>query len=489
MKKISLFLATIMFFLAVAVMPGNLQEVQAFPFSQYPKDEPFITYASANEGSKIFIGFSFPYSSYDVKKEDLIGSQLALCPPEKSNSIEDAVALWNVDEEDIIEEANYIAVRKSVVLEKSIPEGHYSQVLFDKSGKRLDGYLMEQVFVNQSLMNFSYSIMNNDGYIYAYVYERDLANGIDPNENTYPTLYDSNRSTVLTSYDAFTTHINSEENLWAGEKVYVYRLKMLDASKFEFNENEPEMAYYKVNGGYTPATVFTGGFGLSGIINADRYAEEGIEVVSPFDKKNDSSNNEKTDVPEDNNKKDDSQPDSVDTTPNITVPASASSNSTTTSSVPVTPEIVVAPLTDSAIPEIQSSIVKVNKLVEEISSNQSDVVSTLKAYAPDVDFSSVTNGGTLDISEKNGVDISAGTQVTFTDERIAANVTSADTVIVLHVKHDGTIERVPAVAGDGKITATFTSLSPVAWFKVSSAEKTTVVSPKTGENFWSFLFH
>ena len=68
-------------------------------------------------------------------------------------------------------------------------------------------------------------------------------------------------------------------------------------------------------------------------------------------------------------------------------------------------------------------------------------------------------------------------------------MTSADQIVVLHVKNDGTIECVPATAGDGCITATFTSLSPVAWFKVSNAEKITATSPKTGESFWSFIMH
>ena len=127
--------------------------------------------------------------------------------------------------------------------------------------------------------------------------------------------------------------------------------------------------------------------------------------------------------------------------------------------------------------------------MEEISSSPADVVSTLKAYAAGIDFSSVTAGGTLDISVTNGADISSGKPITFTDDKIAANVTSTDQIVVLHVRNDGTIECVPATAGDGCITATFNSLSPVAWFKVSNAEKVTAVSPKTGESFWSFIMH
>ena len=207
------------------------------------------------------------------------------------------------------------------------------------------------------------------------------------------------------------------------------------------------------------------------------------EVVdSPFDQ------NETPAAPSDSNTKtDDSQ--SGDTGNTSTSTPAASTAAVQTTAAPTEPEIAVTPLTDSTVPEIQDSINILKKLVEEISSSPADVVSTLKAYAAGTDFSSVTAGGTLDISVTNGADISSGKQITFTDDKIAANVTSADQIVVLHVKNDGTIECVPATAGDGCITATFTSLSPVAWFKISNAEKITATSPKTGESFWSFIMH
>ncbi len=55
-------------------------------------------------------------------------------------------------------------------------------------------------------------------------------------------------------------------------------------------------------------------------------------------------------------------------------------------------------------------------------------------------------------------------------------ITAGQNVIVLHQKHDGTWESVPVVGVDsGLVTATFTSLSPVAIV--------TYAAPSTGESF------
>ena len=147
--------------------------------------------------------------------------------------------------------------------------------------------------------------------------------------------------------------------------------------------------------------------------------------------------------------------------------------------------ITVNTIQSSETPAVQESINSVVSWVGQISSRSSEVVKVLKAFAPAEKVTSVTTGGTLDLSVPSDVDISSGVKVTFTDSSIKASVKNGDKVIVLHVKHDGNIEYIPAVAGDGTITATFTSLSPIAWFKVGT--NTGGVSPKTGVSFWDFL--
>ena len=71
--------------------------------------------------------------------------------------------------------------------------------------------------------------------------------------------------------------------------------------------------------------------------------------------------------------------------------------------------------------------------------------------------------GELNIVNDTNVDISAGVPITFP----AAGISAGDSVVVLHLKADGGWELIPATAGDNTITGTFTSLSPVYYFKVS----------------------
>lgn len=80
----------------------------------------------------------------------------------------------------------------------------------------------------------------------------------------------------------------------------------------------------------------------------------------------------------------------------------------------------------------------------------------------------------VDISLPAGVKIPAeGISITFDVDGIVAG----DKVYLLHGKADGTWETItPSKVADGKITATFTSLSPVAIVKVAGA----ATSPKTG---------
>ena len=161
-------------------------------------------------------------------------------------------------------------------------------------------------------------------------------------------------------------------------------------------------------------------------------------------------------------------------------------------------DVSVTSIQSSDVPEVQSAINNVVDLVNRIANDAENVAAVLKQYAPSLNISKPLAGGTLELTVPSGTDISSGIQITFADSNIATNVKKGDTIVVLHIKQDGTIEYIPATAGDGNITATFTSLSPIAWFKVETANvatstttssDTTKVSPKTGENFWDFLFH
>lgn len=70
-------------------------------------------------------------------------------------------------------------------------------------------------------------------------------------------------------------------------------------------------------------------------------------------------------------------------------------------------------------------------------------------------------------------EITAPTNITMA----VPGITAGQNVIVLHQKHDGTWESVPVVSVDGGlVTATFTSLSPVAIITYAAA-------PSTGESF------
>ena len=75
MKKISAFLAGVMFFLAVAVVPAGIQKVQAFPISEYPT-ESYESYISTKAGSKVSI-----YTvNKDADKAEYDGAKVGLCP-------------------------------------------------------------------------------------------------------------------------------------------------------------------------------------------------------------------------------------------------------------------------------------------------------------------------------------------------------------------------------------------------------------------------
>lgn len=120
-----------------------------------------------------------------------------------------------------------------------------------------------------------------------------------------------------------------------------------------------------------------------------------------------------------------------------------------------------------------------------LSTNQSTVVNDLQAQIANkgteaaykdliasktsAKVSSISATGVVDIQAPAGVDISAGVPITFS----ANGIKPGDTIIVLHLKADGTWESISATAGDGVITGTFTSLSPVVYMKVTLAPTNT----------------
>lgn len=100
----------------------------------------------------------------------------------------------------------------------------------------------------------------------------------------------------------------------------------------------------------------------------------------------------------------------------------------------------------------------------------------------------INSMGVVDIVAPAGVDLSKGVPITFS----ANGINAGDQVIVLHLTAAGTWESISATAGNGTITGTFRSLSPVIYFKVSLTPNYTntvtsapasndTTSPKTGE--------
>lgn len=66
----------------------------------------------------------------------------------------------------------------------------------------------------------------------------------------------------------------------------------------------------------------------------------------------------------------------------------------------------------------------------------------------------------IDESQVTAEDLAAGITVTFS----APGVTSGSSVVVLHLKDDGTWEQINASAGNGTITGVFHSFSPVLYY-------------------------
>lgn len=100
------------------------------------------------------------------------------------------------------------------------------------------------------------------------------------------------------------------------------------------------------------------------------------------------------------------------------------------------------------------------------------VVEAAQSKAKEIVGANATVLKAIEVSLPAGIDISKGVQITFN----VPGVVAGQSIAVLHQKADGTWESVTVNSvGNGTVTATFTSLSPVAIVAHES-------SPKTGEN-------
>lgn len=459
MKKISGLLAAILVFVAAATAIGPVQEVQAFSSNEVNYSD-FQWYYSSKAGSTIY----FSMWLEEADSIDVTGWKAALCPQDDI-TLSGAVAAFDLSNDNKRSySSSSVTIYLNAVLPSDIPEGVYCQAFFDADGNVIKSN-SANMYINKSLLSFGCSLVDNDGYAYAYVY----ADNVPLNADTYPTLYAADKTTAVTSFNDYTAEVN--EN---GDLVHVYKLNILDASEFAMNSDTSTCLYYKVG---TPNVSVSGNDasndGGYGLFQSDLDGF-GVIYVGIVDNSA-SDNNTSSDANHSEEDNEDEEEEEADTQW-----ASAALNGQQI-------EVAVRGVQSSDVSAIQSATDNLVKWVAQIASQSAEVVKILKQYAPSMNVTGVTAGGVLDLTIPSGADISSGARITFADSSIAANVRSGDKVVVLHVKHDGTIEYLPAVAGDGNITATFTSLSPVAWFKVETSGTANGVSPKTGVSFWSFL--
>jgi len=469
MKKISAFLASLLLFTAIAMSFGPAKTVQAFPSSEIDYSE-YDWYESAKAGTQIYFRMSLDYDL--ASTVDVTGWKAALCPPD-SVSLADAAVTFDISNDDkyINDEYKFARVSLTATLPADIKEGNYTQLFFDAAGNPVGGSGTTSTYINKTLLYFDCALMNDDGYAYAYVYSENPA----INASTYPTFYGADKKTPITSFDDYTTTVSE-----FGKTVHHYRLNILDKSQFAMSEEYLTYLYVKAGtpnvaisvSGNDAGAVNDGGIGLNTsdaegfsyiyVRDLNAYVEKydlDWEVKSPFDD---------GDPVEAEPEEDDEEQYKIDT------PAVVGDKEVS---------VYVKEIKGANSSEEQHAINNLVYWVEHLS----DAVGAMNQYAPSMKVSKVLAAGALDLAIEGGVDISKGAKITFTDANIAAQVKAGDKVVVLHVKHDGTIEYVPAVAGDGNITATFTSLSPIAWYKVEANGSSGAVSPKTGVSFWDYL--
>ncbi len=490
MKKLSCFLAAILLLVTTALSLGPAQEVQAFDISEV-NYQNFNRYNSAKVGSPLEFRCALSYLTAET--QDVSSWKAALCPSDNVTP-EAAVAVFNFSNDDkIIDNVHgYAYMVKRVTLASDVPEGYYTRVVWDENGTVQFQAEDTIPYINKTLVSVSCSMMNNDGYAYAYVY----AENMPLSAATCPTFYAADKTTPVTSFNDYAVERNQY-----GEKVHIYRLNILDASQFALDSDGLTYLYYKVgtpctsisvsgneagnDGGFGVSYSDADGFGYTYIYNVNNYIQKynlGFEATNPFDKKtvvdnpSDTTNNSTDSSAAD----DDEENDDHDSNDSGSASATATVGGQEVS-------VTISAIQNSDVPEVQSAINNVVNWTGQIATKPAEVVKILNQYAPSMKVDGVTAGGTLDLAVPGGTDISSGVRITFSDNTISANVKRGDKIIVLHIKHDGSIEYIPAEAGDGTITATFTSLSPIAWFKVSAAGTSNGISPKTGFSFWNYL--
>ncbi len=147
-----------------------------------------------------------------------------------------------------------------------------------------------------------------------------------------------------------------------------------------------------------------------------------------------------------------------------------------------------SPTTTTTTTTAVSSAVKGNSTVAavkvydkvKVNGKESDAVVSITEASSAIKAEAVAQAGAGTVVETFDVNFS-GSFSSITIAFNVKNVMAGDTIVVLHKKADGTWEKItPDAVVDGKVTATFTSLSPVAIVKVA-AGAAGVTSPKTGD--------
>jgi hypothetical protein len=495
MKKISVFLAAVLLFTAALTVPS--QSVKAFSSSEM-KTKGFRFYVSVDEMKQCNVEFTLynndaqtssdaenaaETATYTVEGVKASGMYAALTLSKYTTDVTGDKAIegtvvnasdFTVEEVSLNDNQYGVKIKFSVPLPSDLPDGFYMVALFNEDGSVVKNGMTTCIctyswgFTSKPVADFSCYVINDDGYAYAYVSSENISFGAED----YPIFYDDNKN-AITTYDSFT-----KETTKNGETVYAYKLKINDNGQNLFTNSlnsSEEYLYYKLNSdSYHLYKTDVDGYAYTNILDYNEWMEKyGVADEEETDSTTDS----------DDENDDDDDDDDDDNAEVSDMSASASNGG---ESIPVS----IYDIQSSSIPEVQASINNLVNWVSKVSSNPADVVTVLRQYAPLLGILDVQAGGTLELSVPEGYDISSGVPITFTNSSIASNVKSGDRIVVLHVKHDGSIEYVPATANDGSITATFTSLSPVAWYKVSTSSTSTnpgAVSPKTGFNFWDYI--
>jgi len=283
MKKISVFLAAIMMFVMVAANVGNAENVYAFAESEINYRE-FERYNSSKAGSTVSFSMSLDYDT--AGSFDVTGWKMALCPAD-NKTLDAAVFVSELSNENIYISTNpefkYASFYKYTALDKDIPEGYYSTVVFKEDGTSFIE-LPESLYVNKSLVSFDCDLVNNDGYAYAYVYSDSPV----LNAATCPTFYAADKATAVTSYNDYTVQKQGNST------VHVYRLNILDAAAFTLDSTSHTSLYYKVgtpvsesgnDGGVAPWAVDANGFSYVTVFNLNEWNERyglGLTISDPF---------------------------------------------------------------------------------------------------------------------------------------------------------------------------------------------------------------